>query len=252
VRAAGARRPRAARLRLELEGGFALRGVGGAWQPPLSVQRVLAFLALHDRPLLRTYVAGSLWPGSNDAKAAASLRTSIWRLQKAGPSPIAVSNSHLSLAPGMSVDARETMQAARIVLKPRVDPPARRHLERLVEARDLLPDWYDEWAVLEREHLREQRVRALETLCEQFTAAKHYAEAAQAGLAAVACEPLRESSYRALIHLHIAEGNPGEAVRHYGEYATLLERKLGLAPSSQMTELVVHILGTNAIASRRR
>jgi len=252
VRAAGARRLRAARIRIDLEGGFALRGPGTNGQPPLTAQRVLAFLALHDRPLLRGYVAGSLWPGSSEARAAASLRTSIWRLQKPGPSPVAASNSHLALADGVAVDARETMEAARIVLKAHGSAPARRHLERLVDARDLLPDWYDEWVVMEREHFREQRVRALEGLCEHLTVEKHYADAARAGLAAVACEQLRESSYRALINVHIAEDNPGEAVRLYAEYAALLERKLGLAPSQQITDLVVHVLGTNAIAAHRR
>ena len=35
---------------------------------------------------------------------------------------------------------------------------------------DLLPDWYDDWLVLERERLRELRVRALERVCERLTA----------------------------------------------------------------------------------
>jgi DNA-binding SARP family transcriptional activator len=249
VRAAGAHGRVAPKLLLELEGGFALRSGGDVKQLPLSAQRVLAFLALHDRPLLRGYVAGSLWPGSSEARAAASLRTSIWRLQKSGTSPIVASTRHIALSGKVAIDARQTMDAARNVLASKTPTIAPHDLERLVEARDLLPDWYDEWVIVEREHMREQRAQALEALCAQLTAAARFAEAAQAGLAAVTCEPLRESAYRALIHLHVAEGNPGEAMRRYEEYARLLERKLGLAPSRLMDDLVAGVVNSNAIDS---
>jgi DNA-binding SARP family transcriptional activator len=232
-------------LVLELEGGFALRSGSEVQQLPLSAQRVLAFLALHDRPLLRGYVAGSLWPGSSESRAGASLRTSIWRLQKSGASPIVASTRHIALSGKVTVDARQTMDAVRNVLASK--KIASHDLERLVEARDLLPDWYDEWVIGEREHRREQRAQALEALCEQLTGAARFAEAAQAGLAAVTCEPLRETAYRALIHLHVAEGNPGEAMRRYEEYARLLERKLGLSPSRLMDDLVASVVSANAI-----
>jgi DNA-binding SARP family transcriptional activator len=139
------------------------------------------------------------------------------------------------------------MDAVRNVLGSKARAIGPLDLERLVEARDLLPDWYDEWVIVEREHVREQRAQALEALCQQLTAAARFAEAAQAGLAAVTCEPLRESAHRALIHLYVAEGNPGEAMRRYEEYARLLERKLGLAPSRLMDDLVAGVVSANAI-----
>jgi DNA-binding SARP family transcriptional activator len=247
VRAAGAHGRAVPGLLLELEAGFALRSGGEVKQLPLSAQRVLAFLALHDRPVLRGYVAGSLWPGSSEARAGASLRTSIWQLQKSRPSAIVASTRHVALSAKVTVDARQTMEAAHNVLVTRKSTVAPDDLERLVEARDLLPDWYDEWVTVERDHLREQRVQALEALCRELTAAARFAEAGQAGLAAVACDPLRESAYRALIHLHVAEGNPGQAMRRYEEYARLLERKLGMAPSRLMDDLVAGVVSANAI-----
>jgi DNA-binding SARP family transcriptional activator len=158
---------------------------------------------------------------------------------------------HIGLSESVTVDAQQTLHAARSVLAAQRRPIAPEQLpeqlERLVAARDLLPDWYDEWVLVEREHMREQRVHALEAMCVQLTGAARFAEAAQAGLAAVACEPLRESSHRALIHLHVAEGNAGEAVRRYEEYARLLERKLGLAPSKLMDDLVAGVVSANAV-----
>jgi DNA-binding SARP family transcriptional activator len=245
--APGARDPASAQLELDLEGGFALGSATDARDLPLSAQRVLAFVALRDRPLLRTYVAGSLWPGSNEARAAASLRTSIWRLQKSSPRPIVASTRHIALSSAVEVDARQTMAAAHNVLTAARRSTEPDDLERLVAASDLLPDWYDEWVVADREHMREQRVHALETLCELLTAEARFSEAAQAGLAAIACDPLRESAHRALIHLHVAEGNAAEAVRRYEEYARLLERKLGLAPSKLMDDLVAGVVSANAV-----
>jgi DNA-binding SARP family transcriptional activator len=235
-REAPPRPPGAVDLCLELEGGFELRRKGEPWEPPLSGQRVLAFLALHDRPLLRVFVAGALWPASSEARASASLRTVIWRLHSADICIIAVSGSHVGLAEGLDVDVRETRGAARRILSG--DEAVEGLLDRLVYARDLLPDWYDDWILIEREQLREQRIRALEKLCDDLTERSRFAEAAQAGLAAVASEPLRESSHRALIRLHLAEGNESEALRRYAEFREQLEHKLGLCPSPRMEELL--------------
>jgi DNA-binding SARP family transcriptional activator len=251
VREAGGRQPRAPRLLLHLEGGFSLCAGRRICRLPLSSQRVLAFLALHERSLLRVYVAGALWPGSNESRAAASLRTSIWRLQQIGGRPVVASASHLGLGDNVVVDVRQTIDAARTVLNGKPARVCSREFELLVEAHDLLPDWYDEWVIMEREHIREQRVRALEALCVELTAAGEYPNAARAGLAAVACEPLRESSHRALIAVHIAEGNPGEAVRRYAEYAALLKRKLDLAPSSRMRDMVEAVMASNAASAGR-
>jgi|GEM_PF-5547549 len=64
------------------------------------------------------------------------------------------------------------------------------------------------------------------------------AQALQAGLAAVAAEPLRESSRRQLVRTHIREGNISEALREYQAYARMLAEELGVAPTAAMNELI--------------
>jgi DNA-binding SARP family transcriptional activator len=71
-----------------------------------------------------------------------------------------------------------------------------------------------------------------------LTAARRFQAAVEAGLAAVAGEPLRESAHGALIKAHLAEGNRGEAVRQYCVCRQLLRDHLGLEPSRQMENLV--------------
>jgi len=108
----------------------------------------------------------------------------------------------------------------------------------LARSAELLPDWYDDWVVNERERFRQLRVHALERLCERLTSEQRFTEAVETGLAAVEGEPLRESAHRALIRVHLAEENPSEAVRHYELFTDLLSTNLGLRPSRQLTALV--------------
>jgi DNA-binding SARP family transcriptional activator len=64
----------------------------------------------------------------------------------------------------------------------------------------------------------------------------------QAGLAAVAGEPLRESAHRSLIQVHLAAGNPGEAVRQYRVYRRLLADELALEPSAAIRGMVEQLV----------
>lgn len=50
---------------------------------------------------------------------------------------------------------------------------------------DLMPDWYDDWAVIEVEDWRQRRLHALDALTERLIATRRYADAASAALAAV-------------------------------------------------------------------
>jgi DNA-binding SARP family transcriptional activator len=68
--------------RLGLLQGFELVLDGRPVHLPLSGQRVLAFLALQNRPVQRVYVAGSLWLDASEHKANASLRTTLWRRRR--------------------------------------------------------------------------------------------------------------------------------------------------------------------------
>ena len=68
--------------------------------------------------------------------------------------------------------------------------------------------------------------------------AGRYGAAVLAGLTAVDREPLRESSHRALMKVHLAEGNAGEAIRRYQQYEAIAARDLGVGPSTMMRSLL--------------
>jgi DNA-binding SARP family transcriptional activator len=218
-------------VRLQLLGGFELTVEGRPLAVPRSAQRVLVLLALQRRPLQRVFLAGTLWLESDEERANASLRSALWRLQRLPCTLVRATHASIGLADQVRVDVEEVSEAARRVLSGVYEADA---LHRLSAADELLPDWYEDWLEIDRERVRQRRLHALDAACAALVRAGRFSEAAEVGLASVAAEPLRESAHRALIELHLAEGNVVEAVRQYEVYRRLAISQLGLEPSIEM------------------
>ena len=244
---------------LRLLGGFELRAGDDVVDVPAPGRRLLGFLALQvpdgrrpaRRVLDRGYVAGVLWPETSDARAAASLRTTLWRLHNLRTDPVVSTSTTVGLAPDMRVDT-VVLQSIAAALGRR-EPDLDMH-EIVPEhlAGELLPELWDSWLVLERERLRQISLHALERLSELLSDAGDHARAVLAALAAVELEPLRETANRRLVTAHLAEGNIAEAIRHYQRYAALLARELGIAPHPSFTELLTPALLHCRSGGRRR
>jgi DNA-binding SARP family transcriptional activator len=219
-------------VHLSLLGSFQLRRGGEVVLLPLPAERLLAFVALSDRPLLRRYIAGVLWSEATEGHAAGNLRCALWRLTHCGVPLLEISGGHLQLASHVRVDIRLGSAFALRLRDPASLPEVELSADNL--SSDLLPDWYEEWVILEREAFCQLRVHALESLCERLVEAGRFDPAVQAGLAAVAADPLRESSHRVLIAAYLAEGNTGPALRQFETFSRLLKDDLGLAPSAAM------------------
>ncbi len=203
---------------------------------PHGVQRLVAHLCLSGRPP-RCTVAGQLWPEVSEEHAHGSLRSALWRLQKAAPGLVTVTAGRLSLADGVRVDVRELDDWVRRVRDPRsgvedVELPDAGLLG------ELLPGWYDDWVMLERERVRQVRMHALEQIAVRLAAAGRSGDALQAAYAAVRAEPLRESAHRTVVRVHLTEGNVAEALRVYEQFRALLADEIGARPSEHMTRLV--------------
>jgi DNA-binding SARP family transcriptional activator len=226
-------------------GQFELRLLGGfdfllherPLRLPFSAQRVVAFLALHPLPVQRVYVAASLWPDSTEEHAQASLRSALWRLGLHGLEVVTATPAQLALAPAVEVDMHEAAARAKRIVH-RTGPPEADDLVLLCDAGEVLPDWYDEWVLVARERFHQLHLHALESICEQCALDKRFGQAVDAGLAAVAIEPLRESAHRVLIASYLAEDNAADAVRQYSAYRRLVKDRLGLDPSPRMDDLV--------------
>ncbi len=228
-------------LRLGVLGCFSLHVGSQSVRASRGAQRLLTYLAVHRGRVSRVSAAAALWPEANEARAAASLRSALWRLPTPPDRPLVRANpATLTLGPGTMVDLHEVERRVAALL--RAADGDTLALGPIDLSEDLLPDWADDWLLTAREHFRQVRLRALETLCERHRRAGRLDAALEAGMVAVASEPLRESAHRLLVRVHLADGNTAEALRQYELYRTLLRDELGLAPSVRFRQLVAPML----------
>jgi DNA-binding SARP family transcriptional activator len=229
--------PQSTEIRISLLGSFELSRDGEALDVAIPAQRVLALLALHEQPVPRNRIAAELWLDANEDRAAGSLRSALWRIRRYGEWIVQRTPRGLELSPAVSVDVHDAVAWARRVgdTGHTIQPSDIRHA---VVGGELLPEWSDDWVVLERERLRQLRLHALEALSHRLVTAGRFAEALDVALVALGSEPLRESAHRAAISVHLAEGNQSEALRQYRHYRELLSAAFGLEPSTLITGLV--------------
>ena len=232
-------------IRLSLLDGFELRLHGREVALTVGAERLLSFLALHSHRLLRTYVAGNLWPDTSDQRAFANLRSCLWRVNRPGIRLVDTANRRLGLTASVLVDYRESASLAQYVLHDETREVPEPHWALLT--RVLLPDWYDDWVLLERERHRQLCLVALDSVAQRLAAAQRHAAALDCALSAIALEPLRESAHRTVVEIHLAAGNPSEAIRQYQLFRRVLGERLGLEPSPRMQGLITPLVGDAAV-----
>jgi DNA-binding SARP family transcriptional activator len=212
---------RDSRVKMCLLGRFALSCDGQELPVPPGGARVLTFLGLQGA-VCRDRVAWTLWQDRREERASQCLRSALWRLPRPAGTPLVVaSGGELRLSAEVGLDISESRASALAFLgDDEVIPTA---TEELSWTTDLLPGWYDDWLVIERERYRQLRFHALERLSERATQAGQYALAISAALHVLSVDPLRESAHRCIVRTHHAEGNPAQAKEQLDAYLAELE-----------------------------
>lgn len=226
-------------------GGFGLWVGDEPVAVPGGSERVLAFVALRCRAAVpRLLIAGTLWPDTPEYCAYANLRSALARLHQAGRRALAIGPAEVRLARGTTVDLHHARRLAHRLLDSaqagRLPEPTLDVIEELSD--DLLPGWYDDWAILEAEEWRQLRLHALERLAGRLIETRRYPEAVAAAQAAVHADPLRESSQTRLVQAHLAEDNPSEALHAFTRYTRRLQEELGLEPTERLRRLMAGLV----------
>jgi len=231
-------------LVLSLLGAFRLTEDAVPLALPGGAQRLLAFIALQERPTTRAAVAGRLWPDGSILQANANLRSAIWRLEHITREAMEVNVLDLEISEGVLVDLRESKALAQRLILIDIEPSDEDMSAAAVAAlsSDLLPDWYDDWVLMESENWQQLRLHALEALARKLASVERFAEAIAAARAAIKSDPLRESARTTLIRVHLAEGNQSEALSEFAAYRTYLAAELGLEPSPVLQSLMAPLL----------
>lgn len=222
-------------------GRFVVTGDAGPVTLPQAAQRLVAWLVVHPKANSRPIIAARLWPDLSEIRSMGVMRSALWHLRHHAPSVVEDGAAGVRVAPAVRVDLWNAIALARLLPEERSpsvigDTEWARHADDLAD--DLLPDWPDEWLVLQRERHRQMRLHALERLGRVLLDAGRTGEAIEVALIAVAVDPLRESAQRILIEAHLSESNLSEAVRQFRAYQRTLEAELGVQPSAELSEMV--------------
>jgi DNA-binding SARP family transcriptional activator len=195
----------------------------------LPGRRLIAYLALRGEPVMRRAAAAELWPEQCEEAGRANLRRALWTLPLGW---VEASGDELVLQ--ANTDFADAQHAAeRAMLGEKL---GFREIELL--SQDVLPGWCEEWLIPMQERFRMLRVQALEAACRALLAAQEFALATQAGAAAMAAEPLRESAAEVLIDAHLAQRNRFEAVQCFRAFEKRLKLELGVAPHPSLLRRV--------------
>ena len=163
---------------------------------PEGSKRLLVFVTLSGGRVNRRHAAGTLWPCCDDDRAAGNLRSALWRLRGAGVDVLHADKCTLYLDPELSVDLTRLSRWAKGVIDNTADSSDLNTPDLNPEAVNLLPGWYDEWVIFERERLRQRLLHAMESLVRRLIADGLFADAVDLAMTAVGMEPLRESAGR--------------------------------------------------------
>ncbi|HEX6338922.1 MAG TPA: BTAD domain-containing putative transcriptional regulator [Jiangellaceae bacterium] len=207
---------------------------------PSRSQRLVALLALRGRQN-RARLAGTLWPDTDEHRAQASLRAAISALQRRAPGLVEKDHGDVLLSEHVAIDIVRFRRHADHVLAGRLGVPPSTVDHSDVSGGELLPGWYDDWVVVEQERTHQLRLHVLEALARELAERGAHAHALQAALKAVEIDPLRETARRAVINVHLAQGNTADALREYQRFRDLLQQELGVGPSRHLTELIAQI-----------
>jgi DNA-binding SARP family transcriptional activator len=248
----GARVPRRDRepgVRVRLLDGFAVVVDGDRLDLSTAEARLMAFLTLHDGMRSRPFVAGNLWPDLDEPHARGNLRSALWRLRSHDIELVDGVGDQLGVAAHVGSDTDRLRRVATALLnghEPVVLPAS----DQL--GFDLLPGWYDDWVLYERERLRQLCLHALERLAGRLLDRGEFGAALDAALTAVRSEPLRESAHRMAVRIHLAEGNVVEATRQYETYRALVHAELGVDPTAEFTRMLTGARQLTAVAGPPR
>src|SRR5205807_831594 len=106
---------------------------------------------------------------------------------------------------------------------------------------DLLPGFYEDWILSERDRLHDTYLSALRQVVKGCAETRQVERALDCAHRLVQADPLREVSYHNLMQLYLAVGRPEEALHHYQSLENLLKKEMQTVPSAPLRELAAKL-----------
>lgn len=223
-------------LEVRLLGQFDVRLDGQPVEiPSRPAQSLLAYLILSAGTAhRREKLAGLFWPEATESNARNNLRRALWRIRKA----IRAGGREYLLADEISIafDANSaywldaSLLASAVATGWSVDG-----LMGIVSVYhgELLPGFYDEWVLLERERLQAVVDHKMQMLLDRLVEDQQWSDVLEWGERWIAQGHAPEPAYRALMIAHNGLGDSSSVAAVFQRCVGSLRRELGVEPSQQ-------------------
>jgi WD40 repeat protein/DNA-binding SARP family transcriptional activator len=242
-------------LQIRLLGQFDVRATGKRIEiPSRAGQSLLAYLLLTaGTQQRRERLAGLLWPDTSDEKARHNLRTELWRIRKALGSRDDADHDYL-LSEDLTITFNPEAQLWLDVNQFQRPTSPDGSLDDLIGQLalyqgELLPGFYDDWIVLERERLQAVFERDIKRLIERLCQEQRWTTVLEWSERWIALGQTPEPAYRALMAAYVALGDRAKSVATFERCRAALERDLGVEPSPETQSLYDRLLQGEAIGS---
>ena len=249
-------RPPGARLSIQTIGRLTFR-VGEQETGPITrkSRALLGYLAANETgEESRDRLVGLFWSESEEDKARASLRQSLYEirgaLDAAGFDGLTTDRLRVSLdRTRIDVDLSAILNDAAAGNAHPVLLQSERPIDRLLDEFDTIDPAFREWAQAKRQSFGDQLVRLLETALRDRSKSSPEREALARAL--LHLDPTHEEAVRLLIRWRAEAGDVGTALRIYKTLWDLLDADYDVEPSTETQELIASIkLGQPAAVAR--
>ena len=197
-------------------------------------QSLFAYLILNaGTAFRREKLAGQLWPDSTEESARDYLRHALWRIRRALADASAASYLKANdLTIEFDASKPYWLDAAALVALDGKSSPGQVAKAIDAYAGELLPGFYEEWVVLERNHLQSAYEQQVARLLEMLQAQGQWAAVLQRAEKWIALGQRPEAAHRYLMSAHAAQGDMAKAAGAYERCVASLA-ELGVEPSEQ-------------------
>lgn len=215
---------------------------------------ILYYTAAQSLPVTRAQLLEMFWIDLPRSQALQTLRATLYGLRKALGDDIQVEDEQIALQTNVDVDTRRFQAGFKLI------PPDLSELASLIELYrgDLLegftlPDSqaFEDWLLIEREHLRRLAIRGYSGLSKGYEAIGDFYNALSALDRALAFDSLQEDIHRERIRVLYQSGDRTGAIRHYDYLRKLLDDELGVPPMKETRDLYDDLINDRLIATPR-
>ena len=214
-----------------------------------SVKGLLGYLALFSKKIhSREVLAGLFWGESSEDRARSCLSTTLWRLRKVlEPSPLPM-GAYLATTPSGDIyfnresdywiDVEDFESKVKTFLAEPIESLRGGAVHQVEDALklyqgELLEGLYDEWALRERERLRELFIKCQIHLLHHYRRHHAWHKGLVCAQNILDLEPLREEIHREMMRLYYLNGQRALALRQYAKCCQILASELNITPMEE-------------------